>query len=208
MKPATNSFAVLLIPFIGSAMDNLNDPAFLPGLERTRDLLIGIADSFEAKREELESDLDLTIQARQRRVQDVREAALEQVENVKDLSDQEQRLRAKIFAPGPEKSEILQLLDFLKGQEIRQSLGHLDSLQLTARLEKALSGGEDFIIDAVAASPVPLVDSEILTGILERRAFSRLEAENPALLQEFEDVKLINGLILGMKNVTRQHFRQ
>lgn len=208
MHHRTNAFQVLLIPFIGSAKDNLNDPAFLPGLERTRDLLIEIVDTFETRQEEVQGNLDLTIQAQQRLVAEARESAIEKVAAVKDLSDQEAQLHGRIFSPGPELSEVGQILDFLRLQEIRQALRSLDSLQLQARLEKALSNDEDHVLDAVAAAPYPMIDREILDGILERRAFSRLEAESPALLKEFEDVKLVNGLVLGMKNVTRQHLKQ
>lgn len=208
MKTQSNAFAVLLSPFVASARDNLHDQGYLLGLERVRDDLISIVSNFETRKEEIQGNLDLTPQAQARMIEETQQKAFEQVEAVKDLSEQEQRLRAKIFAPGPEKSEVLQLLDFLKLQEIRQELGNLDSLQLRVRLEKALSGGEDWVLDAVAAAPYPMIDREILDGILERRAFSRLEAENPTLLRELADVKLINGLVHGMKNVTRQHLNQ
>ncbi len=205
MKPATNTFAVLLIPFIGSAKDSLNDLAFLPGLERTRDLLIEIVSAFESRCEEISSNLDLMPAAKARMIEEAREAALAKVDALEDLARQEQRLRVKIFATGPEKSEIMQLLNFLRLQEVRQSLGHLDSLQLMARLEKALANGEDWVIDAVTAAPFPMVEKKFLDDLLERRAFSRLEKENPALLMEFEDLKLINGLVKGMRNVTKSH---
>lgn len=208
MKPVTNAFSVLLVPFLGSAKDNLHDHAYLPGLERVRDDLISIVDAFEIRREEISSNLDLVPAAKARMIEEAREAALAKVDALEDLARQEQRLRVKIFATGPEKSEIMQLLNFLRLQEVRQSLGHLDSLQLMARLEKALANGEDWVIDAVTAAPFPMVEKKFLDDLLERRAFSRLETENPALLQEFEDVKLINGLVKGMKNVSRQHFRQ
>lgn len=208
MKTQSNAFAVLLSPFIASARDHLHDPAFLPGLERTRDLLIEIVDTFETRQEEVQGNLDLTIQAQQRLIQEARESALEKVAAVRDMRDRESQLHGRIFSPGPELSEVGQILDFLRLQEIRQVLRSLDSLQLQVRLEKALSNDEDHVLDAVAAAPYPMIDREILDGILERRAFSRLEKENPALLREYGDLTLVNGLVLGMKNVTRSHLRQ
>ncbi len=208
MHHRTNAFQVLFVTFIGSAKDNIHDSAYLPGLEKTRDTLISIVDDFETRREEIQGNLDLTPQAKARMIEEAREDALRKVDGVRDISGQEARLHQKLFLPSdPEKSEIGQVLDFLKGQEVRQSIVHLDSLQLAARLEKALAEGEDFIIDAVAASPVQMVDQKTLDGILERRAFSRLEKENPSLLKEYEDLKLINGLVKGMKNVTKTHLK-
>lgn len=208
MKLTSNVFSVLLDPFLGQARAHLHDKTFLRGLERAQDTLIEAVSGFKMRQAAISSDLDLTPQAQDRIIAEAREAAIARVDAVGDLSAREQQLRAKAFASGPEKSEVAQVLDFLKHQEIRRSIAELDALALETRLLRALSDGEDDLIAAVLQSPVPLLSQEKLEGLAEQRTMSKLERENPDLLNEIRDVGLINGLVRGMKNTTKSHLRQ
>lgn len=203
----TQAFAVSLEIFVSQAQERLHDPAFLRGLGHSKDVLLSIVGDFEMQREAVESDTDLVLSAKSRLTEEAREDALRRVEKVKDLSEQETRLHQKAFSDGPEKSDGQQILEYLKLQEVRQTLVGLDELQLQALLQKALAEGQDDLICAVLQSPVPMLSPEKSEELAERRAFIRLEKENPALLNEFKDLQLINGLVKGMKNTTRSHLR-
>lgn len=204
----TQAFEILLNPFLFQAREKLHGKELLPGLEAANAALVEIVSTFERQREEISSNLDLSPAAQSRLTAEVRQQALDKVDGLKDLSAQESRLREKAFSSGPAKSEIAQVLDFLRQQEVRRALlSGLDELQLQALLQKALAEGQDFLLDAALSSPVPLLSEDKLAGLHEQRVTARLEKENPSLLSEFEDLQLINGLVKGMKNTTRSHLR-
>lgn len=199
--------AAALAPFLQQAERHLHDQGLIPGLENARNQFAKIIEDFDTAKDEVNADMDLTVQAKARRVKELADIAKDRIEDVRDMSQRLSQIESKIFAPGEQKSEIMQLRDEIRHQEIRKHYWDRTELDLVPTLLESIEDGDDAFIDAILDSPVPMVSKAQSLEIKEKRAIKRLETEAPALLEEYEDVKLVCGLVTGMRNTAADYVR-
>ncbi|MBN2299467.1 MAG: hypothetical protein JXM72_12775 [Deltaproteobacteria bacterium] len=194
-------------PFLAQARRHLNNPAEGAGLENARDKLVNIIVSFDEKKEEINSDMDLVAIAKLRKVQEAEKSALEKIDAIKDQSIRLQRIETRVFAPAEKQSDSQLLLAELRQAEIRRHFEDLDEVSLNPIILVAIENGDAELVNALLNSPVQLFSQAALQEFRKDWGIRRLGKEHPELMSELADLELINGLIQGMRNTAKDLIR-
>jgi hypothetical protein len=200
--------APTLLPIISRAKVLFHDKGYLKGLEAASVALVQIINDYEVARDTIKGDVDLTIQAKQKRIGDLRKIAQDRIDGVRDNQARLQQLEVRIFASRPKGSDVEELTRYQKLHEIRDDIKakKLDPLRIVELLYAALNNGDNLLIDSISEDPAagydPLVQKDAIQDVLQKRAFSRISTD---VAEEYQDVKLLNGSIAGMRHVAKTH---
>jgi len=207
MSINSETLTATLVPFITQAERQLHDQGLIPGLEHARDSIVAAIDAYSVAKEVILSDMDLSTQGRASKIQDIKRIATDRIDHVKDLSTRLSEIEARIFAPLEKKTDVQQLRDELRQAEIRKHYWLQDETQLTPIILTAIEEGNSEIVNALLGSPVPMFSGETLKKHRKEHALKRLGRDNPAIMLEYEDLELINGLISGMKSTAYDYLK-
>jgi len=194
-------------PFITQASRHLHDQGLIPGLKNARDNIVNAIADFNTAKEAILSDLNLSVQGKAAKIQEIKRIATDRIDHVKDLSARLAEIEARIFAPSEKKSDIQQLKDEIRQAEIRRHYWTLEEIQLNPIVMNAIENGDDETTKALLSSPVPIFSSDALQKFRKDFAIKKFGASNPGIMAEYEDIELVNGLISGMKSTTHDYLK-